>query len=234
MRVAIIEDELICSKQLQEYLEDFNKEINDEIICGVFDRGTEFLNSFHNDWDLILLDIEMPGMDGMTVAREIRKKDGNVLIIFVTQMAQYAIAGYEVEALDYVLKPVNYHIFSLKMKRVMKILESRQDDYLLLQKGTVGNKVPLNDILYIEVFNHTLHYHTVNEVITVTGSRTISQMEEELKNKGFCRCHQCYLVNLHKVIRYDSEQVYLDKDALPISRKRRKGFLQALLMQWGG
>ena len=234
MRVAIIEDDVIYAEEQQTYLKRFGEENKVEIEAVLFENGEKFLTSYNHNWDLILLDIEMPGRNGISIAEEIRKNNRDVCIIFVTQMAQYALAGYSVEALDYVVKPVNYNMFSMKMQRVLRILETRQTEYLFVKKGATGARIPMKNIYYIEVFNHTLLYHTTEGEIAVTGSRSISQLEEELKDKGFFRCHQCFLVNLSRVNSYDTQQVSVGESDVPVSRKRRSDFLKALMKYWGG
>ena len=234
MHVAIVEDNNSEAKILEEYLTHFSKENGTEINCTRFQDGKEFLDGYRHKWDLILLDIEMPVMNGMEAARKIRQIDTEVVIIFITQMAQYAIEGYSVNALDYVLKPINYTMFAMKMRRVLHELGTKQTEFLVLQKKTEIYKLPLKEIQYIEVYGHTIVYHTVEADISITSSRTIKQTEAELSGKGFSRCHQCFLVNLYHVNKYDKEEVWVGNKRIPVSRNRRKNFLQALMEYWGG
>lgn len=234
MRIAIVEDNPESAKLLQSYLTRFGQESDIEISTRIFSNGVDFMTPYLHTWDLILLDIEMPFMDGLTVARQIRTMDTEVLIIFITHMAQYAIAGYEVNALDYILKPVSYIALNMKLKRAAHLIEARQTRYIVVQNGETCRKVFLNTIRYVEVFNHTLYFHTTDNDISSTGSKTIKLLEEELTPYGFFRCHQGYLVNLHHVTSFTKTQVYLNTEELPISRNRRKTFLQALMTYWEG
>ena len=118
MNIAIVEDEQTNANLLKEHLSRFAIENHTEINTSVFSTGVSFLNSYTPIWDLILMDIEMPHINGIETARKIRERDSEVLIMFITQMAQYAIDGYSVNAVDYVLKPVNYYAFSLKLKHI--------------------------------------------------------------------------------------------------------------------
>ena len=228
MRVAIIEDEQKNAILLQEYLTQFSSENNVEIDSVHFYNGMDFLKQFQPSYDLILLDIEMPLLNGIEVAREIRKYDQNVFIIFITQMTQYAIEGYSVQALDYILKPVNYYAFSMKLKQVVQLLASRQMDFLIL--GTSSGKLRL-DLSTLR--NHTLHYHLTTECVTST-TFSMGKLSAKLSASGFARCHHGYLVNLRFVTGYEKNTVSLNEITLPLSRTYSKKFLNELLSYWGG
>ena len=236
MRVAIVEDDLPCIQQLQGFLKQIEQERNTRICTTVFQNGQIFVDQYRpSQWDLVLMDIEMPLLDGLSAARRIREADPEVLIVFITQIAQFAIQGYEVAALDYVLKPISYYTFSVKMQRVFHILSAREPGCLTFQSGGDWKKVPLSSIRYVEVFNHTLLYHTLDGDYSSTGSRTISQLETDLSGKGFARCNQSYLVNLQYVDTLEQNTAVLTGDIhLRISRNRRKPFMQALMSYWGG
>lgn len=234
MRVAIAEDEKECTKVLIEYLEAFGKENDVDIHSFTYENGMQLLSAYQEEWDLLLLDIEMPLMDGLKLAHKIREMDTNVLIIFITKMAQYAMAGYEVAALDYLLKPVNYYAFSMKMRRVVELLQTRQQKHLVVQGNGFIRKLAVETIRYMEVSGHTISYHTPQGVISATGSRSIRELEEQLSANGFARCSQCYLVNLEYVQSVEKSTVVLmGGECLNISRSRRKPFMQALLDYWG-
>ena len=229
LRVAIVEDQESNSALLQEYLERYGRENGEPIRCAVYHNGMEFTANYRPIWDLILMDIEMPRMNGMETAHFIRQTDTNVLIIFITQMAQYAIEGYSVQALDYVLKPVQYFAFAAKMQQVSKILAARSDAPLLITSREGMVKLPLSAIYYVEVRNHTLCFHTKQNTIESTAAQTMSGLSQELAGKDFARCHQGYLLNLRHVMGYDRSCVKLPGCTLPMSRTYYKGFVQALI-----
>lgn len=130
LRVAIVEDSAGDRIRLRSYLEKFSGECDETIRITEFFDGTSFLESYQSDYDLILLDIEMPHLiNGMETAQELRLRDARVLHIFITNVAQYARNGYEVDALDYMIKPVNYYAFALKLKRCGVFSESRQGKF---------------------------------------------------------------------------------------------------------
>lgn len=234
MRIAIVEDEQPFADQLVEYITRFSKEYQTEIQCQHFKSSVSFLSSYQPIWDLLLLDIEMPNMNGLMLAHKVREIDQNVLLIFITKVAKYAMAGYEVAALDYVLKPVNYYAFFMKLRRVLSLLETKQKNHLIIQGNGFVRKIPVETIRYIDVLGHTISYHTPQGIISSTGAKSIRKLESELLPDGFCKCNQCYLVNLRYVQSVEKDTVVLtDGECLNISRNRKKPFMQALLDFWG-
>lgn len=171
-------------------------------------------------------------MDGLTAARHVRECDEHVIIIFITSAPQFAIKGYEVNALSYLLKPLPWFAFSQELTRSIDTLRRRTPESLLLRSGTGINRVPITHIHFIESHKHVLTAHTANETFTVTG--TLKELEAELNDKGFFRSNSCYLVNLDHVVGvHDQECIMGNGAALRISRPRKKAFLQALSQRIG-
>ena len=125
IKIAIVEDEHAYAMQLQEYLHTYEKENGEVFEISLFSDGDEIVHKYKPIYDIILMDIEMKFMDGMSAAEEIRKVDTEVVIIFITNMPQYAIRGYAVEALDYVLKPISYFAFSQRLNRAIGRIKKR-------------------------------------------------------------------------------------------------------------
>lgn len=234
MQIAIVEDDDLSAKELEKHIQHFCSENTVDIHYTRFPSGSEFIRSYTPVWDLILMDIEMPHINGIETARQIRKTDSEVLIMFITQMAQYAIEGYSVNALDYVLKPVNYYAFSLKLKHVLQLLASRQTATIIISNQSGKFRIALNALRYVEVVNHTLHYHTLSECLTTTSAPSLGKLTDSLSDKGFVRSHQGYLVNLHYVTRYDKTSICVGDDRIPLSRTYYKNFVQQLLAYCGG
>ena len=119
MKVAIVDDELKMRQIMTDYVKRFGEEAGIELETVTFESGEQFLKDYKMIYDIIIFDIDMPGINGIDTARKLRETDTNVTIIFVTNIAQYAINGYEVDAVDYILKPVSYYDFSMKFHRTV-------------------------------------------------------------------------------------------------------------------
>ena len=224
--IAVVDDEKSFSDQLTGFIQRYAKEQNLEVQVTVFQDGMEIADDFRSKWDIIFLDIQMEHLDGLATARRIRACDSEVILIFVTTMAQYAINGYEVDAFDYILKPLEYPQFLLRMRKAVKEVEKRKaHTYVYLKKWSDWVKVSTDDILFIEVSGHTLRYVTPEE--TYEKRATIGEAEEELAGLPFSRCSLSFLVNLKRIDRISKDTVIIGDHRLPISRNRKKEFLQA-------
>lgn len=195
--IAIVEDENHYQQQLREYLAQFQEEKNIPLNLTFFSDGDQFIDKYQSQFDIVLLDIQMPLVDGMTVAEEIRKIDQKVIIIFITNMTQYAIKGYAVNALDYVLKPITYFPFSERLQKAIEKVEKKETHYLTLKvKGGVI-RVDTATLYYIESQGHKLIFHTKEGELESSGA--IKHYEGDLSEQGFFRIHKGFMVNLDYV-----------------------------------
>ena len=226
-RVVIVEDESAEMQRLQELLLRYGQENSITFDIRTYTSALTFLGDYQKEIDIVFMDIELPDVNGMEICRRLRKQDTEVMIIFVTNMAQFAVQGYEVEAQDFIVKPVQYSEFSLKLRKALGRLERKNDQCILLQSGGTVSRVNLKELYYVEVAEHTVTYHTETGTIEVIGS--LKSAEQMLAGKGFSRCNYCYLVNLRLVREFhDGDVVLFNGETLRVSRNRRKEFLQAL------
>ena len=233
LRVAIVEDSVSDRELLRQYLSQFSQETGENCDVSTYTDGVTLLEKFRPGlYDLILMDIQLPHLDGMSTARELRNLDEVVLILFITNMAQYALKGYEVDALDYMLKPVSYFAFALKMRKVQRVQRERGKEARMLPFDGELRRIPLRSILYVEVTNHQLCFHTYEGDSVMSGS--LKTWEEDLSPYHFVRCNNCYLVNLLHVLGVTTDTVKVGGFSLRISRPRRKEFMQALSEYYGG
>ncbi|SCP98673.1 LytR/AlgR family response regulator transcription factor [Anaerobium acetethylicum] len=232
MKLAVIDDDKKATDLLDDYVKRFEKENNMSIQVSVFHNPNDFLNNYSRDYDLVLMDIEMPGLNGIETAKELRRMDSRVVLMFITNMAQYAIHGYEVEAVDFVIKPVSYPDFVLKIQKAIRYIARNQDQKLTLhaQEGVVHLHV--SDIRYIEVIRHYLLYHTAKGNYTVRG--VMKEAEESLEKYHFVRSNHCYLVNLKYVESISGNIVKVGGDDLQISRNKKNEFLMKFTRYVGG
>ena len=226
LRLAVVDDDSATRQLLCSYLEQYRQECGEPIKVTEFTDGDELVEAYRSQFDLILLDVEMKFLDGMSTARAIRQMDAEVIIIFITNMAQYAIQGYEVDALDYVLKPVSYFALTQRINRAIQKMHRREKRYFTIsvRGGTV--KLETGDIYYVESFKHQLTYHTRSGDFVASG--TIQQAEETLPSGGFFRSGKSYLVNLDHVDGVRGGFAVIHGDQLPISRAKKTAFLEAL------
>lgn len=232
IRIALVDDDVSSLEQLKEYFFKYQKERNIAIQIDTFLDGDEIVENYSAAYDMILLDIEMRFMDGMTAAGLIREKDPEVVIIFITNMAQYAIKGYTVNAMDYILKPLAYFSFSQRLDKAIERINKKVDKFIAVSVKGGKVKLYLSDICYIESQGHRLIFHTKTEEYVT--SATMKEMEEKLKDMNFFRCNKGCLLNLFYVDSVLDGCVIINGEKVIISRARKKEFTEALTNFLGG
>lgn len=231
LRIAIVEDEEHYISTLKQYLQQYQEQNGEDIEVTVYHDGDEIAAFYQAQFDIILMDIEMKFIDGMTAAEEIRRKDATVEIIFITNAPQYAIRGYEVGALDYILKPVPYFTFSQKLTRAVSKLKKREKKWATIAVRGGVMRMDVSDIYYIESQGHNLLYHTKEGDIISPG--TMKSVEKSMEKLSFVRMNKCYLVNLEHVDGIQEKSAVVHGEKLLISRPRMKQFMQELTRYWG-
>lgn len=230
--IAIVEDEDAAAEVLREYIARFSEETGQSFHVERFSDPVAFLAKYKAQYAVVLMDIQMPFRDGMSAAVELRRSDRSVSIIFITNLIQYAQKGYEVDAVAYILKPVQYYDFALKFRKALDIfvLNEKQDFTLNTSEGLC--RISTDKLMYVEIVRHRLYYHMVDGTFERTG--VLSQVETELKKFGFLRCNQGYLVNPRFIVGVKGGEVQLGTETLPISRPRKKAFLAELADWYAG
>lgn len=226
LRIAVVEDDKTYAAQLKEYLVRYGTEKNQKISVALFPDGEDIVTDYSAEFDIILMDVEMMFMDGMTTAERIREKDNEVVIIFITNMPQYAIQGYKVDALDYVLKPISYFAFSQRIDRALTRVKKKEATYITIAQKGGKKKLNVDKICYVEVRDHDLIYHSTKGDIVTKSS--MKEAEDTLGGTKFFRCNRCYLVNLEYVEDFRGNDVTVASDVIQVSRARKKAFMDAL------
>lgn len=227
IKLAIVEDVAEERKAFERFVHKYEQEHSVSFSLAVYDSAESFLREFHlSTYDLIFLDIILPGMNGMELARKIREYDSQVLIIFVTSTPQFAVEGYSVHAQDYLLKPIAEFDLSQLLKRYLMILEEREDKYCLFRSTDGVKRFRYGEILYIESLRHRITVHTNRGDFQV--KETMRDLEARLSHYYFFRCNSGYLVNLKRVTGFSNGYAELGEIRLMVSRPRKKAFLEAL------
>ena len=228
LTIAIVEDSARDAARIIEYIDRWRSEEETETQVSTFVSSTDFLIAFQGQFDIVFLDIMLPDKNGVDTAKIIRETDSGTVIIFTTNMMQYAINGYEVDALDFILKPVLYTRFALSMKKAVARLELRRDDRLVLRIPGITYRVNISDICYVEVKDHYVYYNLLDGQ-SIRRRGTMTEAENSLPRDGFARCSVSYLINLRHVDRIDKEYVTVNGIPFKITRGQNKEFRNALV-----
>lgn len=249
VKIAICDDEKNLRESLGQKIKKHCE--NSGIICQIydFDSGNKLLELPKEKIpDILFLDIQMPDKNGMQTARELRRKNQDIILIFVTALPEYVYEAFDVNAFHYLIKPFDdeklREVLDRALQRCKKQAETlipakqsqtghpentdhrgnqTQPLAILVKQGGLSTKVLLADIIYAEVFNRKIMLHTVNGEIEYYGKLT------DLCNQAgmnFYRTHRAYLVNLKYVERYNATTIWLEKDAVPVSKKQFAGFVK--------
>ena len=225
-RIAIVDDDEQMRLLLKSYIDKFSESYSEKLQVSLFAFPELFLTNYRPEYDMVLMDIDMPSMNGLQASKRLRKLDENVVLVFVTNLAQYAIKGYEVDATDFIVKPVSYEKFAVKLTRALKHVPEGGSQTLLLktEDGTVT--VDISDVKYIEVQGHYVFYHTHKDVYRIRGS--LKQTIEKVNNQQFFVCDKCFIVNLAYIEAVLTNTVSVDGEEINVSRPKKKALMDAL------
>lgn len=232
-RIAIIDDNPQDAQYVRNLLNQWAVRNNHAIQPERFSSAEQFLFRYAGDkaWDILLLDIEMGPMDGVSLARRIRRENDAVQIVFITGFSDYMAEGYEVAALHYLMKPVRENkLFSVLDRAAAATRKAER--VILLPVGGEMLRLPVSRIQYVEAFSHTVTIVTTNGTLQI--KMPISELEKEL-GEGFVRCHRSYLVGLKHIARLSKTEAVLDSGKiLPLSRGSAPLMHKAFISYYAG
>lgn len=232
IRIAIIDDDMKIQSQLYKYIKDYEKTSDEKFKVTRFLDGIEIVTNYRPVYDILFLDVQMDIMGGLETAERIREQDREVIIVFVTNMAEFAIKGYKVDAMSYVVKPVAYFDFAQQLDKAIRKVVYNRKAYILINLNNELVRQDIAQIEYIESIGHKMTVHTEKENLTIYS--TMKKMEEQVAGYNFAKCNSGYLVNLSHVENVDKDQVVVGDECLQMSRSRRKAFMNALAEYIGG
>ena len=231
MRLAYCDDEEIQLEYMQRLAEQWAEQAGVSLTYYAYKSAEELLfeNAEGYPFDLLILDIDMQGMDGMALARKIRERDAKIPILFLTNKREYVFEGYEVQALRYLLKPMSEEkLFPLLNEVYMAAREEVQS--LIVSTEGEHCKIAVSDILYLEADGHYVRIHTVKRDYVV--KKAFTELAEVLAD-GFVATHRSYLVHLLYVERVQrTECVLSDGSSIPVSRNSYKAVNEAFIKYW--
>ncbi|MBO4989935.1 MAG: response regulator transcription factor [Clostridia bacterium] len=231
IRIAIVEDEDEAEFALKKNLKEWAEKRNVSFDTIRFSSAEDFLEKYTPAYDVVFMDIELGGMDGMRAAKKLREFDENVVLIFVTNMKKYVVHGYEVGALNYIVKPINFFSFAMTMDRCLRSLERRASDTVHIKLSNGMKAVQSSDILYIDVMKHDLTFHLLGETVQSYGSLT--EWERKLAPYHFVRGNASALINLRRIKMVVDDRVYIGDMVLYLSRSKKKEFLAKMMEYYG-
>jgi DNA-binding LytR/AlgR family response regulator len=226
LNLALVEDDPNEISVLKENIERYAKEKQVSFKITVFQKAEDFLALDSSSFDLLFMDIDLPGINGMEACRELRKKNAQIMIIFVTNLPQYAISGYEVDALDFIVKPVVYDHLAMKLDKAVDKAISAQEDKLEVMIDRARILINIPEVSYVEVWDHKVVFHLKDKTYETRGS--LSLYEERFVAKNFFRVSVYCLVNLAAVSGVDRDEILLGSSRVRLSRSKKKDFLETL------
>lgn len=230
-QIYVVEDYANDYEILKQHIARFSEEEGIECSVTYFKDGVELLENYKGQCDVVFADIDMPYMNGLATIRKLRLMDANVPVIFVTNMAQYAIDGYEVNALDFIVKPVEYFNFKLKLKKALRYGESANQKTIFLDSGYEMRKIRISDIIYVEKERNYVVYHTTSGSFRERG--TLGAAEEKIADGSVGRCNSGCLVNYRYIKSYTNTSVDVGETVLTVSRGKRNEFFDGLIAYLG-
>ena len=227
IRVAIVEDN---EQEKDELVRQLNAYQTDkDFAMDFFSDGFAFLDSKKLNYDIVFMDIMMPGINGMEASRQLREIDPEALLIFITSLAQYAVEGYEVDALDFIVKPIDETKFRRVLDRAIERLsqKKKRQEIILRIQSSIFVRIAVDDLIYIKAEEHMLTYVTIKEHYEVWNSLTSAY--SALPSKQFFRLSRSVVINLTFVKGLSKDNVVMkDGTVFPLPRGGKRLFIQAM------
>ena len=233
MRVVICDDELLQREELREYIYKVFEEVKEELELLIFKSAEEVLKEKYvlNHTDIFILDIKMDEVSGMDLAKIIRKENDISEIIFITSLVDYIQEGYIVRAYRYLLKPINYEELKTHLLSCINDIKKKKDNFMMIENKGIVHKVPINEIMYIEVIKKELTIHTKHTNYKTKSS--MDKVEKELEKFKFYRCHKSYLVNMKYIETIDKNEIIINGNKIPASKHRISDFKKKFTLLLG-
>ena len=226
INIGICEDELHYRVNIKDMLGDILSTYSINYKIYEFSSGEELLSNYPKDLDILIMDIQMKIINGMDAARKIREFDQNLEIIFMTSFSEFMQEGYEVKAYRYILKPISERKISRNILPCINEIMKKKNNYLTINVKNYVDRIKIDSIVYIETDRPNILIYTNDNKYTTKMS--ISKIDKILREHGFFRCHNSYIVNLKLVESMNSNTLKIGEKYIPISKYRVKELKLAL------
>ena len=227
--IAWVEDSPETKDLAISFLRRYESEKRVSFDAHFFVSAEDFLSHYENQYQAVFMDVLLGEgkLDGMSAAAKLREIDDEVPLLFVTNMAKLVYKGYEVKAFDYILKPVTYPQFVMKMDRLMhEIVKGKAKNVIIITRSGMA-VIDVNKLVYIEVVSHKITYHSLNGVLEVND--TLKNCLKTFAPYHFMQCNKCYLINPAFVKRIENYNLYIGDEVLLISHPRKKEFTEQFM-----
>lgn len=224
LRVAVVDDDPKSIERISGFLQTYFEKKGSRYQIEKFERGDKLSFEYRPIYDIIFLDIEMEPISGIETAKIIRRTDSDVIIIFITKMAQFAINGYEVGALGFIVKPVDAESVWFNLEKALLAIGKRDKKDIILPLSGGTKKLKTDSVYYVEARDHDLIYHT-DEGEFMLRRKTLGEAAKELGD-AFKQYSRCYLINLRHITNISGTALKVAGDELYISRSKRKQVMQ--------
>ena len=227
LSIAVCDDEVIECCNMAKRIKDILEDMKIPCIIRQFQSGRELLQALES-FDIVFLDIIMQDLDGMKTAQTFREKAFDKIIIFISSSREYVFDAYDVEAFQYLLKPVDNRKLKKVLQKAVLKTEKHSQEFIIVSRERQKKKLFLDDIYYFEIKGRVVDVHGTESIFTYYEQ--IGELENKLRDKGFFRCHKSYLINLKYVDVYNRQEVTLENgEAIAIAKRRYDKFVQAVL-----
>lgn len=229
LSIAVCDDEITECLDLSVKIKKILDGRNVECIIKRFQNGEKLVKSA-DGFDIIFLDIIMRAPNGMETARLLREKSFDKALVFVSSSREYVFDAYDVEAFNYLLKPIDDKKLESVLGKAISKIDDKSERFIIINKDRRQKKLFLDDIYYFEIWGRVIRVHGKNGAFDYYGK--IGELEQKLGGDGFFRCHKSYLINLKYVNSYSAREIILDNGkAVPLSKRRYDGFCVAYLKE---
>lgn len=227
LSIAVCDDEIIACCNIAAKIKEILEQMKTPCLIRQFNSGQELLQASET-FDLVFLDIIMRDPDGMTTAQILRQKSSDTLLIFISSSRDYVFDAYDVEAFQYLLKPIDVSKLRHVLEKAVCKTETHSSEYMIISIERQKKKLYLDDICYFEISGRKIDIHGADGILTYYEQ--IGVLEKNLQNKGFFRCHKSYLINLKYVDTYNRQEVILDNgEKIMIAKRRYDDFAKEML-----